>query len=336
MNIQTNQPENGLPNATNRYGAKLDLLSAATENKAELPLLGAVCWFDLRSGASRTELERALQNDVKDPVVRGIIEDNLPPYPKPEQSFAYAIANAATGLKGIQTTKLEGNASKHVASILDRREQDSGNGVDRVDYVQRSRVALLLTDRAGSVLANPIIAHEVKGDPVGQRIENLYSWHRDHLTPDDIRPMVTGVFVAASRLILRRAGGTYFVPEQKLDIIRELFGLLRVVRCSGYFLPIFETTEALETLGECATEDAIDDVAALIDELEQFDAALDEGKLCRAATLESRLEKLDDLRSKATLYSRLLKHDVQAIEAKMQQAEEKLLAVITKRDHLAK
>lgn len=314
----------------NRYGLSLNSLMDTVQNNADLPLLGAVCWFDLQSGASRTAMDNALST-VNDTRIQNIIRENLPPEPKADQSFSYAIANAATGLKGVQTAKLEATTGKVIASILQREEQ----GSERVDFVQRSRVALLLTDRNGNHLPQPMVVHEVAGDPVGERIESLYKWHRDHLTPDDIRPMVTKTFEAAERLILRRAGGTYFVPAPNLEIIRELFALLGKVRCSGYFLPIFETTDALETLGQCATEDAMDDIAALMDELERFDEQLNDGKAMREKTLEARLGKLDDLRSKTALYARILKHDVERIESKFDEAQKKLSALIVKREDVS-
>ena len=111
--------------------------------------------------------------------------------------------------------------------------------------------------------------------------------------------------------------------------------MLGKVRCSGYFLPIFETTDALETLGQCATEDAMDDIAALMDELERFDEQLNDGKAMREKTLEARLGKLDDLRSKTALYARILKHDVERIESKFDEAQKKLSALIVKREDVS-
>ena len=168
-------------NAASHYGRKVERLLGATENPGDLPLLGAVCWFDLQSGASRAALEQALLT-VQNDDAREIIEDNLPGVPKPEKSFSYAIANASTGLKGVQCTKLEASNAKIVGSILQRHETDNGSGVERVDYRQRSRVALLLTDRQGVELPVPMVMHESNiggdptngADPVGVRIESLY------------------------------------------------------------------------------------------------------------------------------------------------------------------
>lgn len=341
MNIKPEQAQNeaqtpakpaNLENANNRYGGHVEALMQATHNPGDLPLLGAVCWFDLQSGASRAGLENALLS-MTDQRARAIITEYTPPVPKPDQSFNYAIANAATGFKDVRVERVKKNDAMTLAGVLHRQERKGANGgVDGVDYVQSSRVALLLTDRAGVELPTPKIVHEKEGCEIGERLENLYDWHRDHLTPDDIRPMVTQTFEAADRLILRRSGGMYFVPVDHLDTIRQLFDLLETLRCSGYFLPIFETTEALETLGQCAQDNTLDDVTALMNELARFDEQLEDGKIMRAATLEARQDKLDDLRSKTKLYSRILQHDVQAIESAFQQAEDKLVALATKRD----
>lgn len=313
----------------NKYQRQTLFLEEATKNDADLPLLGVVCWFDLRTGASRAKLENALVS-MKNEKAKAIIEANIPSFPKSEQSFAFAIANATTGLKDVQATKISQDDAKIIASILQREEQKNGNAVERVDFVQRARVALLLQDQNGIKLNTPIVVHEKQGDEVGQRIEQLYNWHRDNLTPNDIRPMVTKTFEASERLVLRRSGGMYFVPEVHLEIVVELFELLKELKCSGYFLPIFETTEALETLGECAVEDALDDVAALMQELESFSEQIAEGKGVRNSTIEGRLKTLDDLRSKSELYARILRHDVKQIEEKFAEAEQKLQALLRK------
>jgi len=321
-------------NKMTRYGRNLDSLFSVQENPGDLPLLGAVCWFDLQSGAKRVTLETAIQG-IQNTVTQAIIDEHAPPMPKPEQSFSHAVNNAATGIKDVQTSMLERGSDKCVASILERQEQKASNTVERVDFIQRSRVAVVMNDRQGNPLPAPIVVLQDPHDKVAQRIESLYQWHRDYLTPNDIRPMVTRTFESCERLVLRRAGGTYFVPIDNLEHVQVLFSLLRQIGCFGYMLPIFETVEALETLQQCAKDDAADDIADLIEEIDRFDEALDEGKVCRESTLQARLDKLDDLAGKSKLYSRLLRMDAEEIEIKMEQTKEKLHALITKRDRIA-
>jgi len=286
-------------------------------------LLGCVFWFTLRQGCTHEELEQSAKS-------AGLHEDFLPPGPTPGASFRYAINHAHVGLKGIKTEIISADTATVIAAILQREEDQT---VQRVDYIQKSRVALLLRDAQGNKIEEPNVVGEVPNNPVYLRIRKLYKWHREHLTPDDLRPMCTNVVHSSSSLCLRQSGGMYFIPAEHMDTLNALCSTLAGVGSTGFLLPIFRSDAAEATLFEAAADDCNDDVGALLQELDEFDAKLDDNKTVLPKTLERRADSLKELRDKALLYARILRKDATDLEKRLDAAEARLFEVVTKRDN---
>ena len=289
-------------------------------------LLGSVFWFTLRKGCSLSQLHQAA-------TLHGLDKDFLPDGPTPGASFRYALNRAHVGQEGIKTELLTTNPTeqkaKLVGAILQRQKDDT---VNRVDYFQVCRVALLLRDRAGAELPSPVFVREVKENPIALRVESLYDWHRNHLTPDELRPVCTNVVHHLRSLTLRQSGGIYFVPGEGQETLEVLCRVLADVGSTGFVLPIFRSDAAESTLFQVAEDDLIDEVGQVLQELDSFEESLDNDKTVKESTLDRRGDRLQELRDKALLYARVLRKDATDLEAKLQQAESRLLDIATKRE----
>lgn len=288
-------------------------------------LLGSVFFYSLTKGANYRNLIQSCSANYIDP-------DNIPEMPSEENSFKWAVRQSTVyvGENRCEIISKASDKSKVVASVMQRHEDENEN---RVDYYQRSRVAICLTDSNGDRLINPYVVKEVSTDPVANRIEQLYQWNRQCLTADQLAPLCKNVLLECNRVRLRKRGGVYFVAAEKHGILEALVRVLNDVGCEGYIVPIFRTAAAEGALQKLLEEETNDEVASLFEELEAFEKKLDAGGkgIVRTSTLESRLDELEELRGKVLMFSRLPRKDSEQLLSLFDQAEDKIHNVITRR-----
>lgn len=292
-------------------------------------VLGSVVWFDLSSGTERHILESAV-SAIPSQETQKELKKNLPSRPTAETSFSWAVKQACVGNTNFKSEVISKEKTHHLANIMQRIEgKDAQGQIEKAEYQQVSRIALVLVDDKGAKLATPYIHAENPEHPIAQAICEKFNAHQQALTPNDIRPFVLGVLGGCYMIPLRKAGGMYFVPSEKQEIVTALSSVLESVNSVLYTLPIFKDAGSISTVSTSVEESATDDITALLSELQEFETLLADGEKVKNRTLENRLEKLGDLQSKVALYSRILQKDLVSLEEKILSCEDKIGALLS-------
>lgn len=126
--------------------------------------------------------------------------------------------------------------------------------------------------------------------------------------------MVLG-FVRKSGLSIRHAGGVYFIPPALSQTLTALTDVLRSVGSNTtWALPIANLGDAAATLGSLARETLDAEIGAVEQELSAFDASDVD---TRDSTLQRRLKKFDELRSRTNLMAGALAFRADALHDKL-------------------
>lgn len=164
---------------------------------------------------------------------------------------------------------------------------------ERTDYEHKSVVRLdKLTGQVSST------------GPEAEVIERAWLAARGHLGRPEWSSFALAVASRAGALTLREKGGFYWSPAvagQPNSAIRQLDRVFRAHGGRLGIIPIYDTDEGRQTLQEESGDNFLADLQELRAEIDDFDART------RLSTLEGRLERLQELRTRANFVAALLR-----------------------------
>ncbi len=206
--------------------------------------------------------------------------------------------------------RLVDNDERIVMSISERLVENHG-GQPVARYVERQSVTYVRADKRIEC------ATSFMRDDIEREYRKWIGTYRS----DDIATIITNTLRAVQAV--RIEDGLYFLPRQSAEWASRLKALCRELGGKLRSLPISDVQDA-----EAVTEDEgdirdltgtalKDELAALITDLDGVRRNLADGVEVRESTFESRLERFEELREKARLYSDLLAIETREIEDKL-------------------
>jgi hypothetical protein len=256
--------------------------------------LGDLLWWTLAGAEiARAQLEAIWSAE-------GLAAEDLPDAPTAEKALRTAVRECQAGRHDyLLRLGKQDDAEVVYAVVLESRD---GNG--NVRHAQEARITL---DRAAP--------GRLGSDDAGHRLVAAVSTAYDRLlnvhTADDVRRAILRTLGRCAAVTLRDAGGVYWVPSPHATTLRSLQGAVARIGTSQLaIVPIHETAAANRELGKAARASIEEEIAHLREELDAFL----EGSP-RAATLAHRLDRFNDLRSRAQLYHSVLKVQVDDLDS---------------------
>jgi hypothetical protein len=276
----------------------IDFLKRFTSKDLARPL-GDITWWSLSGGEiSRDDLTRIWTG-------AGLSPTHLPEPPSPERAFRTSVREAQVGQEKLLRFALESDDRIIVGVVAEHRDGSGG-----LDYRQEASV---LFDRHSKAISasGPDL-------PLVHRIRERYQVLKSAHTLDDVRRALTKTLDSLAAVQLRSHGGVVWVPGPNAQPLRMLQTAIEQIGSSRvYLLPITDTPEGQATLSEIARGSLEDDLAVLRLEIEGFLQQPPE----REGTLLRRLESFEALRSRAGLFTSVLRVQTQDLEQQIRQLE---------------
>lgn len=273
--------------------------------------LGDLVWWTLSSAqVDHATLERLWRQ-------AGLPVSLLPKQPTAQKALKTAVRECQVGKPDL-LIRLGKESDAETVFALVREQKDAGGNVH---HHQEARVIL---SRGSTVLASDALHHpEVVN--LTNRFTELLQMH----TPDDVRNTIVKALHDFAAVALRESGGIYWVPRTFSKPLRHLQRAIEQIGKSRfYLLPVYDSNDAAQTLGEVARGSIEEELAALQQEIEQFKAAPPD----RASTLERRLESFNDLRTRAHLYRDVLNVQVVGLDEQLISLAESVTTLLAQRD----
>ncbi len=225
----------------------------------------------------------------------GLPTELLPDPPSAEKALKQAVREAQVGRRDrLIRLGLEAEAEIVFAIVREQRD-DIGN----LSFHQEARVRL---DRVTESVTSDDLGHEVV-----QAVSGLFMELRTTHTTDDVRRAIVKALASWAAVTLREGGGVYFVPAPFGAALRALQKAVEKIGASRmYLLPVHQSAEAEQALGELAAASIEAELAALQGEIADFLATPPE----RASTLLRRFDAYEALRNRAKLYRDVLNVEV--------------------------
>lgn len=272
------------------------------------PLLGDVVFLRLwNATAPRARLEAIADR-------HGFPTDLLPAGMTAEQAWQRAC----------RTTKVDGYLIRTIAKT-DKSltwgavREDIDVAQTDLDYALETRFALLR--------ANEAAVYEDQQHPVADAVANCYTSLLGAVTTDQVRTMVRKVCRGRGGIAI---GTEFFVPGAHATLLRAMQAVVEELGGSQlWLLPVHDTADSRQTLDRAVRSNLEDDLTAIANEIESFDATT------RATTLETRLEQFADLRNKASLYAGILETAHGDLNERINQLQTKVREMIGIRDREA-
>jgi hypothetical protein len=258
--------------------------------------LGDLVWWTLSEAAvSRVTLE-ALWTGA------GLSDALLPEPPTAEKALKNAVRACQVGVADKLVRVGKDADDELVFAIIDERRVGDGS----LEHHQEARV----------ILQRPLaqLVLDVPGHALAVRIKDAFEELRSTHTADDVRRMLVRALRSFAAVTLREGGGVYWVPRTFQRDVRRLEEAVGSLGSSKlYVIPVHHTPAAASTLGEVAKGSLETELAALQEELREFQAEPPD----RTSTLERRLEAFAALKTRAQLYRDVLKVQVDDLEGQL-------------------
>lgn len=226
--------------------------------------------------------------------------------------------------RACRTTKVDGYLIRQIAKTDKAMtwgavREDVDVAQTDLDYALETRFALLR--------ANEATVYEDQQHPVADAVANCYTALVGSVTTDQIRTMVRKICRARGGIAI---GTEFFVPGAHATLLRAMQAVVEELGGSQlWLLPVHDTEESRQTIDRAMRSNLEDDLTAIANEIDSFDAST------RATTLETRLEQFADLRNKANLYAGILETAHEDLEARINQLQTKVREMIGIRDREA-
>lgn len=205
------------------------------------------------------------------------------------------------------------------------REDPDGVGTNR--YVQEAQVAV---DGAGTFTSDQP-AHDIV-QAVRAKFDEVWGSYQTR----DVTAAMLRLLHECAAVTLRESGGVYFVPAPyaaQVASLRDVIGKLGGSSVTAIPLTADPEGQAAKGVGDAAKAGIEADLHKLREEMNAFaemtSQATGAKDMPRASTLERRLERFEELRSKAALYRDVLSIEVSDLDAQIAGLEEIASTVLT-------
>lgn len=264
--------------------------------------LGTLLWWSLSNNrVHHAALEDLARNHGLDPKY-------LPSPVKPVNAFRRAWRHANTRLsQGLMLRQIADTNDSIVVGLVEER---ANTAVMDLNYTTQAKITFdKLTESLSCYALHDIYA----------KVSELYQHHLAHTT-QDIR-FILSAFVRESGVSLRQQGGTYFIPASSQATLDALSAVVKEAGSNQVFqLPIYDSPQVKSTLTTVARETLDEEICSLRDELESFDDKT------RDSTLEKRIARFDELRSRVALFSGVLSFSADGLSTKITDVQNALRA----------
>jgi hypothetical protein len=265
---------------------------------------GDVLWWSLR------DVELPAEEFKKAWVAAGLSEAALPEMPTPLRVIKNAgqevfQGELARGLLFRQVVKRDDGSV--IFAIV--REEPHADGT--VTYAQEAKV---MVDAQGKLTTDNDTHAQV------QQIATSYARLFGKYQAREIRKSIIATVVACDGIMIREAGGVYWVPSKHAQTVRALSGIVKSVGGSTFaLLPIHQTPEGSETLGAAARVSITGQLDELAAEMRVWKAE-GVGDI-RSVTLERRLTEFESLRDRVAMYRDVLSMRADDLNAQLNQLQ---------------
>ncbi len=246
----------------------------------------------------------------------GIRESMAPAYAGDRQTVARAIAKVSSEVarSGWMLDSIRASKSEVVYAIV-QKSKDAAH--EHIDYAQCAKVRWCAEVDAGAHIQG---AHAIAG-----KVEEAYQELRGKVVAGDWTESLTSYLVGdCYAQAIREDGRVYWVAPAHLETVRRVQPFLGAV---GISLVICEVeTESTAVVQAAAQEGLADQLATLQAEVEAFDGTQ------KPSTYRLRVEALQTLRKRATVYAGTLGIAVDQVQAVIDQLEAKAQEMLTLRE----
>lgn len=193
------------------------------------------------------------------------------------------------------------------------KESVSEDGV-RLAYEQKATVSI---NADGSTEVESGTGEAMLANAVAHHYLHLHA----HMTAQEVRVLILRTIEGRAAVTLRNDGGVYWVPTCPETV--KLQTLVQLVGGQMHVLPIHGSPDAMAELGTVARLSLEAELASLKAEVEEFKS---EG--ARKSTLDARLVKFEDIRSRAELYRSILSMEASNIQASIALLSDEVRALL--------
>jgi len=307
----------------------------AIQNTTVMPLLGYFIGWNLCGGASGQSRTLGLLEHY------GLENDMVLPRVGPTTAYRRAVVQATRGgkraNKEFETVKIsENNESITHAIVRTDRLDDTqtvrdGNG----ELVLRGDLQIDVEFRVGfdkerrnskSYPAEDLIRFEDEAatHPVASKIMGLYNKLAVEYSVDDLRGAFQNAFHTWKGFRALSQGAMWFLPASLEPKIRNWEALMKDLGHAPLVIPIFDAAQSKDQLRVLALNTLDGQLKEVKKEIEGFKSS----DKARMSSFERRLEVLEDLKSRASVYKTLLGAEIEDLTALVDSAQEDLLAHI--------
>lgn len=240
---------------------------------------------------------------------QGLDKNLLPETPTPEQALKIATRDAQTGKENLRF-EVSRKTSEEINVVLMRSRY---NHVGDNDPTQEGKITLFRNTGK--------IHIDVPNLPIMQEVQAGFDVLVGTHTEDAIRRMLVRTMEGPLQgFLLKR--GVYFIPAPYASEIRSVAkAVSQIGQSTVGLLSLYRNAETMVTLASEAKGCLESEVKAIKEELVQFAAEVQAGDGPRTATLEARITKFQEIRSKANLYHDVLALSVEDLEEGIKKME---------------
>ena len=252
---------------------------------------------------------------------RGLDRKWMPPKIKSSATFRKAIREVA-------------RKTKAFIRLIDETNTEIIYGV--VDETRDREAQTLSYDVPTQVIfskAKEIVKLRGKVHPDATKIKEVFSkLDNRYVTRDLMLMLTTNLHRKIGSLLLREAGGIYFAPVTRMDIVEKHQAIVEDLGCEFYTIPIYGDAVSKRNLGKQTKRALGEELQTLREELESFKTDPP-----RRDTLTRRLDEFKALKAKAGMYAELLSVRVNDIKEGIDDATMVMRGILADvEDNLAK
>lgn len=284
--------------------------------------LGDLCGWSLSGNIPQGEA-RALAEEL------GLKDDFDFPKMTPTSAYRRAVIKAVkSGRRDeerYEVVKVEDTAGKVAHSIVRKDVADAMNSdpsISTKDAEFQTEAQICFDKKTHCILSD-------KPHPVVARTHSFYEVLCVVYEADNIRIAFQRAFEKWSGVRMLDHGGLWWVPSTSANKVRQWKEFMARTRNTSIILPVFDTQETIEGLRKITEESVEGQLKQLMDDLE----GLYDKDSVRMSTLQSRVERFDEIRDKAELYERLLGHQLDSLKSRVKKAQRGLVDSLSVINH---
>ncbi|HDD70530.1 MAG TPA: hypothetical protein ENF94_00045 [Candidatus Woesearchaeota archaeon] len=273
-------------------------------NEQKAPILGKVVFWALEDvSITRSELEKLFEK-------HGLDKRFMPPVISGRKAFNRVLRDFEKKEKQKLVRKIDETGDFIIYGIVDE-EVDKEN-ID-LDY---ELVDAVIFDKVNEHIYLKLRRMD------SDKINEHFSYFKANYTADDIRKMITDCLLnGCNAFLLRRHGGVYFVPKDKIDTLEKLKKVVEEIGSSEFYcLDIYDAEETRRTAIKLFKDEFVQE----LEENSQKLIELLQKDKPRADSIKSALEKFNHSKEKLEVFKQLLEFTMEDIEKKIKETEEKV------------